>query len=282
MKITKHISFYYVPDRIVYVNNIINETNTYPYPTDMFIHTNRAELQASDFQPYTNGRIHIVYHDLSGIHPFYLTWKCRDLLKQQQDDYDIFMYIEDDILVPWKAIAYWLEYHEKLVARHYNLGFLRIEVEDNIEYITDLHGEPLDTVIDVDGTPYGVNNKNPYCAFWIYDKNEFTRFVNSPYYQIKNIPTYGIREQSAFGLHGKGMTWYKNTVIPVIRGKLCEDCKIYHMPNNYVTDKTSRFATVKFDEAIQLRPGPSFTPRRFTSRPRATMPLFLGTTKTKV
>ena len=254
MRITKHISFYFLPDRIIYVNNIINETNTYQYPTDIFIHTNSAELQASAFNPYTNGSINIVYHDLSDIHPFYLTHRCRDLLKRQQDDYDIFMYIEDDILVPWKTITYWLEYHEKLVARQCNLGFVRIEVENNIEYITDLYGEKLDTVIDVDDTKYCVNDKNPYCAFWIYNKNEFTRFVNSPFYRMDMTSKYEIREQSAIGLHDKDMKWYKNTVIPIIRDKLCEDCKIYHMPNNYVTDKTTRFATVKFDEAIQIRP----------------------------
>jgi hypothetical protein len=48
------------------------------------------------------------------------------------------MYIEDDILVPSKAIKYWLEYNEKLIEYNCNLGFVRIEVDNNIEYITDL------------------------------------------------------------------------------------------------------------------------------------------------
>ena len=106
MKITKHISFYFSTDRIIYINNIIDETNKYEYTTDIFIHTNNIDLQESIFNNYTNGCITIIYHDLSNIHPFYLTWKCRELLKQQKNEYDVFIYIEDDILIPYKAIKY--------------------------------------------------------------------------------------------------------------------------------------------------------------------------------
>ena len=250
MKITKHISFYFSTDRIIYINNIIDETNKYEYTTDIFIHTNNIDLQESIFNNYTNGCITIIYHDLSNIHPFYLTWKCRELLKQQKNEYDVFIYIEDDILVPYKAIKYWLEYNEKIIEMNYNLGFVRIEVENNIEYITDLYGKKLDTVINLDKNTYCVNNNNPYCAFWIYNKNEFDKFVNSKYYNIQNIRGYGIREQSAIGLHGLHTDWYKSTLIPIINNKLIECCKIYHMPNNYVLDKNTMFATIQFDKAI--------------------------------
>lgn len=249
MKITKHISFYFIPDRIIYINNIIDETNKYECTTDIFIHTN-VDLKESVFNKYSNGCIKIIYHDLSNIHPFYLTWKCRDLLQQQQNDYDIFMYIEDDILVPYKAINYWLEYNEKLIEMNCNLGFVRIEIDDNIEYITDLPGIKFDTIINLDGKKYCVNDKNPYCAFWIYNKNEFNKFVNSNYYDINNITNYGIREQSAIGLHGNCTNWYKNTLIPIIDNKLIEACKIYHMPNNYAVNKYICYASIKFDEAI--------------------------------
>jgi hypothetical protein len=253
MKITKHISFYFLKDRIVYINNIIDETNKYEYTTDIYIHTNVADLEESVFNKYTNGCIKIIYHDLSNINPFYLTWKCRELLYQQRNEYDIFMYIEDDILVPNKAIKYWLEYNEKLIEMNYNLGFLRIEVENNNEYITDLYGEKFDTTINLNETKYCVNNKNPYCAFWIYNKNEFNNFVNSKYYNINNIQGYEIREKSAIGLHGTGGTnWYKNTLIPIINNKLIDSCKIYHLPNNYVLNKNTHFATIKFDEAIKI------------------------------
>jgi len=255
MKITKHISFFYIETRINYINRIIDETNNYCFITDIFIHTNNKELQESVFNKYTNGTINIIYHDLSNEHPYYLTWKCRDLLKKQRYDYDIFMYIEDDILVPNNAITYWLEYNEKLIEKNYNLGFLRIELENDIEYITDFKNQRLDTVLQLDNVSYIVNNLNQYCAFWIYNKNEFNKFVDSVYFDLskKSSGFRFSREESAMGLHGVGSNnvWYKNSIIPMTSDKLHEYCKIYHMPNNYVMDKNSQFGTIKFNEAIK-------------------------------
>ena len=251
MIITKHICFYYIEERIKYINRIINETNKYIYTTDIYLHTNNKDLLISTFDTYTNGIIQIVYHDLTNIDPFKLTWKCRDLLLSQKDNYDIFMYIEDDILVPNNALEYWIKYNEKLVNDGYNLGFLRIETFNNEEYSTDLYGEYFDTIININNENYCVNNKNPYCAFWIYNKNEFNRFVNSHYYNIDNIHGYGVRESSAIGLHGKHTYWYKSTVMPISNNKLIDSCKIYHMPNNYV-NTGSLHGTIKFNEALKL------------------------------
>ena len=57
MKITKHISFYFFTDRVIYINNIIDETNKYEYMTDIFIHTNFIDLKKEMFNNYTNGYI---------------------------------------------------------------------------------------------------------------------------------------------------------------------------------------------------------------------------------
>ena len=253
LKIVKHISFYYLENRIKYINKIIDETNNYLYKTDLYIHTNNKDLSINTFNNYTNGTINIIYHDLSNIHPYYLTWKCRDLLKDQKNDYDIFIYLEDDILVPWKAINYWLEYNEQLIEHNYNLGFVRIEINpnNNEEYITDLFGVKLNKIINLDNVDYCVNNLNPYCAFWIYNKNEFNKYVESDYYNLQNIKGYEVRETSAIGLHGLRTDWYKNTIIPIVDNKLISDCRIYHMPNNYVIDN-SDIATIKFNEAINI------------------------------
>lgn len=253
MKFTKHITFYYLEKRIYCLNKIIDETNNYKFITDIFIHTNNNDFTTEFLNKYTNGSINIIYHDLSDINPSYLTWKCRDLLYKQKDDYDIFIYIEDDILVPFKAIEYWLDYNEYLINMNYNLGFVRIEFDTNEqEYITDLYGQKLDNIIDINNKKFCINDKNPYCAFWIYNKNEFKKFVNSSYYDINNIPNYDICEKSAIGLHGFGNNWYKATVIPIINNILIESCKIYHIPNNYVINNNSLFATIKFLDAIHF------------------------------
>lgn len=252
MRITKHISFFYIENRILYVNKILDETNKYELVTDVFIHTNNDGLTKEAFNDYSNGSLSIIYHDLSNIHPFYLTWKCRELLKEQKDRYDIFIYTEDDMLIPYNAIKYWLKYNRQLIDHNYNLGFLRIEVENNNEYVTDLPRKKFSSTMELDGERYCINNINPYCAMWIYNKDEFNNFVDSKYYDIKNIPGYEIRERSAIGLHGASNYWYKGTLIPIINNKLISDCRIYHMPNNYVINKRNHWATILFDDSLQL------------------------------
>ena len=261
MKITKHITFFYIEERIQYLNKIIHETNNYKYHTDIFIHTNTFDWNMSLLNKYTNGNIQMVLHDLTNENPFYLAWKCRDLLYNQRNDYDIFMYIEDDILVPWISIQYWLEHNEFLIEHNLNLGFLRIEINDTDgeEYTTDVH--KLDTYIELD-KEYCINNNNPYCAFWIYNNKEFNRFVNSKYYNLKStdISQSYIREMSAIGLHAhmsdwyKGILipfWYKGTVIPLIDGKLDNRCKIYHLPNNYTNNPHTYFGKVKYKDILR-------------------------------
>lgn len=249
-KITKHICFYFLEERVTYINRIIKETDSYDHTTDIFVHTNNIHVNRETFDDYSNGSLTVVHHDLSTCHPFMLTWKYRELMKHQRDEYDIFMYIEDDILVPRSAIKYWLDYKNKL--NDYNVGFVRIEYgDDGNEYITDLPGKQLDTFVKIQDEVYCVNNINPYCAFWIYDKNDFDTFIKTNFYDKPNLPMYGLREQSAIGMIPQCVGRYKDTVIPVVRGKLIDECKVYHLPNNYVVNNSTSFATIKFDDALK-------------------------------
>ena len=57
MRITKHITFFFIKERVKFINNIINETNKYKYITDIFIHTNYKDLLETSFLKYNNGFI---------------------------------------------------------------------------------------------------------------------------------------------------------------------------------------------------------------------------------
>ena len=81
MKICYHITFYYIKERIQYIKKIIQECQKYFHETDIFIHTNQNFNLDVD---YKNGYIEIIVHDLSHIHPYKLTWCCRDLMKKQE------------------------------------------------------------------------------------------------------------------------------------------------------------------------------------------------------
>jgi hypothetical protein len=256
-KIVKHIAFYYNESRLQYLNQLIDVAQTYTYDTDIFIHTHQP-FDKSSLHSYSRGLLEIVVHTFApGEHPFTLPWKCRDLLKTQKHDYDIFMYVEDDILVPQTAIDYWIQYKSDVMFEECNLGFIRIEIDERTkkEYLSDLEGMkyPYRTM-NIEDMTYLINETNTYCAFWIYDKTEFGRWTDSVYYDINNITGYDTRERSAIGLHGirPPNGWYKYTVFPLVSPKqIVASCKIYHLPNNYVSNPRTLYATILFDDCIE-------------------------------
>lgn len=266
MKITKHICFYYCEDRFKYLNRIIDEVNTYKYTTDIFIHTNMNFPYEKVLHANTNGSLMLVLHDLKGDNPHKLTWRCRHLLQQQKDLYDIFIYVEDDILIPTETIQYWVKYKDLVMKHGYNLGFLRIERDEGgVEHITDLWTQDPSTPegyltegLELESNQFVKNTVNPYCAFWIYDAKEFHRFVESPYYDLEksfnvfHSHGYYMRESSAIGLHDKYLHWYKGTILPLQNGTLDPCCKVYHLPNNYIHH--DGFKIHKYHTILKINP----------------------------
>ena len=239
MLFSVHISFFYVKERFQYLNRVINEINGYDYTTDIFIHTNRM-FSKSELPEYKNGKIEIiVHHDL--LDPYFLTWKHRSLMRDQMKMYDVFMYVEDDILISNKSIEYWLQNKDVLIKHGYNLGFMRIEIDDSgKQYTSDIYnGEHLSEIVEIENRNYVVNDiRWAYCGFWIYDKKEFERFVNLRHvYKLKWKYKGGIREKAAMGMS----SFYKSTVIPLDDNQMHIGSKVYHLPNNYI--KTGQLNT---------------------------------------
>ena len=49
-------------------------------------------------------------------------------MKSQKNNFDIFIYCEDDILFDKKNFNYWLKHKNTCIKNNYNLGFLRFEI----------------------------------------------------------------------------------------------------------------------------------------------------------
>ena len=54
-------------------------------------------------------------------------------METQRNDYDIFIYCEDDLLFTKKNFKYWLSHKDKCIQNNFNLGFLRVEVNKKIK-----------------------------------------------------------------------------------------------------------------------------------------------------
>jgi hypothetical protein len=258
MKACKHIAFFYREDRLNYLNQMIQAANTYPFYTDIFIHTNTI-FDTDTLTKPTNGEIFLIGHDLTKKDPMRLPWYIRPLMKSQKDAYDIFIYTEDDILVPKEAIEYWLTNKDICIRNGCTLGFLRMEVDwEGKEFISDLHNEhsvsqQMTKITNLNSTLYAINDVNPYVAFWIYDKQEFHRFLESPHWNPNALlPMYGVREAAAIGMASTRTPdrLYAHTLLPLDTLKVLPACRVYHLANNYVNTPYCFFATLLLEEAV--------------------------------
>ena len=300
MRAAVHISFFYrekskddkwanVHEKFPYLKKIIEEYNNYPLDVDIFIHSNKLfDKELIGYINYTNGTISVVKHNLNKYFlykgkNYYLTWASRKLLAKQKDSYDVFLYQEDDIFIPKEAFNYWLEEKDKCLSKNFNLGFLRLEIKDDEEYVSDLI-EKLNNKIFLDDKEYIINDSNPYCAFWVYDKEEFNRWVDSEFYNLKRIHGHGsivskklekiglnlfpnvrylvysyknkrpdsAMEASAIGLNGLRTGWYDKTLIPIRDGYIDSNCKVYHLSNYYAHEHETEMGTIKFEDIINI------------------------------
>lgn len=270
MKITKHIAFFYREDRLNYLSQMIQAANTYPFYTDIYIHTN-VIFDVDSLATPTNGKVFLVGHDTTKKDPMRLPWYVRPMMEVQQDSYDIFIYVEDDILIPRSAIDYWLKYKDLCIRNGCNLGFFRMETDsEGTEYVSDLHNEQcisqqLDKICTLEDTHFVINDINPYVAFWIYDQQEFKRFLKSPAWDVSTLlQWYDERAAAAIGMHfirNPNFRLYAHTILPLTpMFRVNPDCRVYHIPSNYVDAPYCFFATLRLEEALPLRPEEIVTP----------------------
>jgi hypothetical protein len=240
MKIAKHICFYYIEDRIKYLNQLIDAASKYEHEVDIFIHTHKNKKWLSEkINRYDNLNIEILEHKMKE-HPFYLSWKPRILMRKQiqEDVYDTYMYVEDDILVSNDTIKYWEKYSTNLNKEKINLGFLRIEKNTQGSYCwTDTASWDL-PLLKIESDMLNVG-KLSYCAFWIHDK-ELTKKMLDTIPKTRQVSNS--RERAALGANLAGYNpvgkegseeIFTKTCIPLEDNKLSKSCMVYHLPNNY-------------------------------------------------
>ena len=216
--------------------------------TTIFVHTNKLIKS-------TNKRIKFIIHNIKNEHPYKLTWKYRNLMSKQKNDYDLFIYGEDDIIFSKENLEYWLKYKNICITNKYNLGFIRVDKKkkNNLLYSTD-QIKKIKYFLIIKGIKF-VKLENPYSAFWIYSKNEFKEFLKTKYWSFNWSwkTTSGIlltREMAAVGWHGKNMDRYIATLVPLEKEKLSHGSFIKHISNNYGNNPAGLFGTIKVNDLL--------------------------------
>ena len=248
--------------RSTYVLRVVNEylSKWDVRKLDLFIHTNsdKASTIRKDFQLHDRFTVTFVTHDLSYEHNFNLTWKPRAMLYTQQNSYDAFAYIEDDIGFPFETFCYWLKYKDILHMNNLDVGFVRVETNDSKEFFCTDVLIPCQSPIRAMDRVFAWNHQN-YCAFWICDKEELKRFIASPYWKYHGYFPEGptkpfspfIQESSAIGFKMS----YRGSFYPLddTNTSISDMCFVHHLPNNFINSpahEQGKFAVKRMTDGL--------------------------------
>jgi hypothetical protein len=144
-----------------------------------------------------------------------LVFEPRQYMLDHIDDYDYFLYNEDDILIPKESLEYAIKVNEKLIKHNlqYNVGFLRYELKNNITEFVDLHpgnsihlgGNGVSDIIRYVTKieeEYYFNAWNPHSGNFLLHKDQIKLLKSNNHFPTSPIATYaGILESGATGFN---------------------------------------------------------------------------------
>jgi hypothetical protein len=250
-----HVAFHFVPHRWQYLERVLAGLAEFEIDRVLVVidsNTNEVSERLAALSLPSRCTVRVDVHaNLS--HPFDLTWAHRSHMASALESFDYFMYLEDDIFVPWQTFDAWLRRSESVSNRGFIHGFLRIEF--------NLAGRPVasdwlssakrPSVIEIDGIKY-IRPEWFYHACWIYSRRTMRRFVRSDawtrgfhrwssvtrLYRHTGSANY-TREFSAFGM-ACAAPGRPRILLPVDdSGQILSDAWVYHLPNNYAQGSSS-------------------------------------------
>lgn len=260
-----HVAFHFVPARAPLLGKVLRTLQEYEFSTvDIVVDTNCGRgadvaRELSD-EKQIGSRIHLSSHVHADLpHPFVLTWMHRRHMRERLGSYDFFMYLEDDVRVPWEGILAWHHDTALLYSLGFLRGFLRVETSPRgVLVATDVKRPRAPVVRIVAGRPF-FHPQNPYCGFWIYTREQMEEFVNSDSW-VDPPWRWDIREKAAAGMVHSNLDRVDHedrrrssrrpsrTLVPLDASwRPAETALVHHLTNSYAianAGRHRRFGTV--------------------------------------
>lgn len=169
-----------------------------------------------------------------------MTFAPRQYIKDKLNEYDYFLYNEDDILIKESSLLFAINKNEEVskINLQNNVGFLRYELENNIAEFVDLHpGNSIhlggNGVSDIIRCVTSINNEyyflpwNYHSGNFLLSKSQLELLIANDEFPIEPSNSYaGIMESAASGLYH-----VMRKVIPVNDYK---ELMVHHMSNRYI------------------------------------------------
>ena len=291
------IAAFHVPARESFLFRVIETYAAYStISVDLIIDTNAAELRDALLRRFSGLRMSVNVlgvedmrrfraADLDaedrnsdaerlGIEFWDLTRAHRHHFRARLEEFDFFLYSEDDVAVSEEGFQYFLERYQPLWKRNWLFGFYRTEVSLSGALQLPDHMRS-DRIVDApvfvadDGHWY-VEPKNAYCAFWLVDREQLREFVDEPSGRyLGGEEGWDTRAKLAFGWQNGRVagpvpfwpwqrrrdTWIPRVVHPIDHaGRLEPRAAVQHMPNNYANH--SSFGVALNDLFVWRNGGP--------------------------
>lgn len=258
------ISFYFVKEKYIFLKTIIENFLKNYNSFDVIIDTNNEEaieIIKSDFEKeFKNKIIQICLHKKLS-HEHFLAWQHRNHILDKIKNYEVFMYIEDDILLPFQNYKNYLEKFE-ILWPHGIPSFVRIEFNKNNEmYNVDSFKKTKLTkknYIKINKHLF-VCLDNPYHGFWIMPRKYLEITINQNFNKITK-EKHWIREIAAsYGLKpgSKPYAFWKSLDFQAMgfveideKYQISPLCYSYHLPNKYVYNNFN-FGKMKLKDTIK-------------------------------
>lgn len=219
------VAHHHALDRLPYLRRVLDGLAEYELSADIIIDTNIAALDVK------GENVTIVSH-VSLEHPFFLAWCHRRHIKERIDDYRWFLYIEDDIHLPFENFAHYQRNFE-LLWPDYVPSFVRVEEFDGEEWALDVTQRQECKEIQPDFCTL----TQPYNGFWIMPQKALKETMRGDFARLSES-----REVAA-----SYVMWELNkTPLVELDGKqISRKCFAYHLPNNYAPCKTSPHGKIR-------------------------------------
>ena len=222
------VTFHFKESRLSHLRKVLE--NVLSYQTSVvkvFVTTNdvsRTQSALDMMFGLSTGSIRVVSPPTSLLEdPLKLTWHHRAIFleeheKRSRRDDVVYLYLEDDILLPWAHLDHWHNFADKLFVstklvpsfyrkdgdpRSPSLGMLT----DQHENCNNAHFNPAETLIHLSGTDqHFVQLQNPYSASFALTGTMMDDFLASPEYDLKymeefrNPMNWKTRELAASGM----------------------------------------------------------------------------------
>jgi len=225
------------------IPNLIKLIDNYrSYNANVFISIDTNNEKIFSFINENKNFLEIKIHK-SLDHPYSLATMHRSNMLEKIENFDYFLYIEDDMLISEKNFLEYLNNFQILYPIGCVPSFIRIEKFNDELRVVDLEKEEVNRpILEVKNKRF-VNLTNPYHAFWILPKKELIESIDYKFTNNHCIGNCNREHMASYVMWGLNKTPY----VLLEGNRFSELSYSFHLSNNYAPNQNVMYGKYNVD-----------------------------------